>query len=234
MAHNVASEAQVGHKVDTTPAQTPGPESIEGTHVKLERLSLTHTDDLYQCIGSPGTETLWRYVPDGPFHSRDSWRLYLKQCTEDTSKSFYTILDRSTSRALGFFALFTSDLANRATEIGYVVFGHSLQRTRAATEAVYLLSRHAFERLGFRRNVWKCNDLNGPSKRAAVRYGFVYEGIFRQHLIVKGRNRDTAWYSMVDGEWPEVKKAFEAWLADANFDGQGRQMKSLADFRCST
>jgi RimJ/RimL family protein N-acetyltransferase len=118
-------------------------------------------------------------------------------------------------------------------EIGHIWFAPSLQRTRQATEAIFLLARHAFDDLGYRRLEWKCNSLNSSSRRAAERFGFTCEGIFRQHMVVKGRNRDTAWYAMTDGEWPIQRAAFEAWLAPANFDHEGRQCRSLAEYRAS-
>jgi RimJ/RimL family protein N-acetyltransferase len=119
-------------------------------------------------------------------------------------------------------------------EIGHIWFAPALQRTRAATEAIYLLARHAFDDLGYRRLEWKCDSLNAPSRRAADRFGFTYEGIFRQHMITKGRNRDTAWYSIIDSEWPSRREAFEAWLAPGNFDEEGRQRRSLAEYRSSS
>ena len=121
--------------------------------------------------------------------------------------------------------------ADGVIEVGHIWFGPALQRTRQATEAIYLLTRQVFDDLGYRRFEWKCNALNEPSRRAAVRFGFTYEGTFRQHMVVKGSNRDTAWYAMLDGEWPAVKAAFEAWLRPENFDGQGRQLKSLEAIR---
>jgi RimJ/RimL family protein N-acetyltransferase len=123
------------------------------------------------------------------------------------------------------------DVPNRVVEVGNVLFTPALQATTAATEAMYLMARHAFEDLGYRRYEWKCNDLNAPSKRAAVRLGFTYEGLFRQHMVVKGRNRDTAWYSMLDGEWPAIKAGFERWLDPVNFDGEGRQRRTLEECR---
>jgi RimJ/RimL family protein N-acetyltransferase len=116
-------------------------------------------------------------------------------------------------------------------EIGHIWFAPILQRTRQATEAIYLLARHAFDDLGYRRFEWKCDSLNEPSRRAAERFGFIYEGVFRQHMVVKGRNRDTAWFSIVDGAWPAVRAGFEAWLAPENFDEEGRQRRSLRDVR---
>jgi RimJ/RimL family protein N-acetyltransferase len=123
------------------------------------------------------------------------------------------------------------DAANGVAETGHILFGPRLARTRAATEAIYLQARHIFDDLGYRRFEWKCNDLNEPSKRAALRFGFTFEGVFRQHMVVKGKNRDTAWFAMLDREWPALRAAFEAWLAPDNFDEAGRQRARLADFR---
>jgi RimJ/RimL family protein N-acetyltransferase len=123
------------------------------------------------------------------------------------------------------------DPANGVIEVGNVMFSPALQRTPAATEAMFLMARHIFEDLGYRRYEWKCNAANLPSQNAARRLGFLYEGLFRQHMIVKGRNRDTAWYAMLDSEWPARKRAFEAWLAEENFDAEGRQLRALSEFR---
>src|SRR5437016_9289791 len=124
--------------------------------------------------------------------------------------------------------------AMRVVEVGNIVYSPALQRTPLATEAQYLLARHAFETLGYRRYEWKCNALNAPSRRAALRFGFIFEGLFRQHMIVKGRSRDTAWFSMLDSEWPARKAAFERWLAPGNFDAQGRQTQSLSALNATT
>ena len=129
---------------------------------------------------------------------------------------------------MGVCALMRIDAANRVIEVGHILFTPLLQRTPAATEAMYLAARYVFDDLGYRRYEWKCNNCNEPSKRAASRYGFTYEGLFRQHLIMKGRNRDTAWFSMLDSEWPARKAAFEAWLAPENFDAEGKQVRPLA------
>ncbi len=140
---------------------------------------------------------------------------------------FYAIVDRRNGLAVGRAALMRIDPRNRVVEVGNIMYSPALQRTRGATEAMYLLARYVFEDLGYRRYEWKCNALNEPSQRAALRLGFSFEGIFRQHMIVKGRNRDTAWFSMLDSEWPARKREFERWLDKTNFDSQGIQKTSL-------
>ena len=139
---------------------------------------------------------------------------------------FFSILDGD-ARAVGYASLMRIDAKNRVVEVGNILYGPRLQKTRAATEAMYLMARYVFEDLHYRRYEWKCNALNEPSRRAAERYGFVFEGLFRQHMLIKGQNRDTTWFSMLDSEWPARKAAFERWLDPANFDSDGRQKNSL-------
>jgi RimJ/RimL family protein N-acetyltransferase len=142
---------------------------------------------------------------------------------------FLAIVPKSGGKAQGYASYMRMDPANGVIEVGNILMSPTLQRTSAATEAMYLMARHVFEDLGYRRYEWKCNANNAPSRRAALRYGFTFEGIFRQHMIVKGRNRDTAWFSMLDSEWPARKAAFEAWLDPANFDAESRQRRSLGE-----
>ena len=140
---------------------------------------------------------------------------------------FFAILDSVSGRAVGYASYMRIEAVHRVIEVGSILYTPRLQRTALATEAMYLMARHVFEDLGYRRYEWKCNALNQPSRRAALRLGFVFEGIFRQHMIIKGRNRDTAWYAMTDRDWPGIKAAFEAWLDPANFDSSGRQKQKL-------
>ncbi|HEY1493772.1 MAG TPA: GNAT family protein, partial [Candidatus Solibacter sp.] len=141
---------------------------------------------------------------------------------------FFTILDAASGEPAGYCSLMRIEPAHRVIEIGNILYLPRLQRTVGATEAMYLMARYVFEKLGYRRYEWKCDALNAPSRRAALRYGFTFEGIFRQHMLVKGKNRDTAWYSMLDTEWGERKRAFEDWLDDGNFDSEGRQKRALS------
>ncbi len=172
-------------------------------------------------------ESLWLYMPDGPFLERQAFDENMRSREASEDPLFYAIVDRHTGVAVGRAALMRIDPGNRVIEVGNIMYSPALQRTRGATEAMYLLARYVFEDLGYRRYEWKCNALNEPSRRAALRLGFSFEGIFRQHMIVKGRNRDTAWYSMLDSEWPARKHEFERWLDDANFDSQGVQKTPL-------
>lgn len=227
--------AQLGYEVNTTPALVPNEAPIHGSHVTLERLNLAdHLDDLYSTIGGPSHSHLWTWLKTGPFTCKPSLQACLERyLTEDATRAFYAVVVDGTQRAVGIIALCDIDQPNRGVEIGPVVYGEVLQRTRAATEVVYLLLCHVFEVLGFRRVRWGCNSLNVASGRAAERYGFVYEGLLRQNEIVKGRNSDSMIYGMVDGEWEVAKRGFEAWLAKENFDGEGRQRKSLMKARKS-
>jgi RimJ/RimL family protein N-acetyltransferase len=175
-----------------------------------------------------GHDGLWRYLFDGPFETCEALAVSLEQKAALSDPLYFAIVDRISGRAAGHAAYLRIDRANRVIEVGGILYAPRLQRTAAATEAMYLMARHAFEDLGFRRYEWKCNALNLPSRAAAARLGFTFEGIFRQHMIVKGRTRDTAWFSMLDSEWPARKAAFERWLDPSNFDADGRQREPLA------
>jgi RimJ/RimL family protein N-acetyltransferase len=196
--------------------------------VTLEPLNAgKHADTLWPALGGTAHESLWLYMPDGPFLQREAFdeNMGSREASEDPL--FYAIISRRTGLAVGRAALMRIDPGNRVIEVGNIMYSPALQRTRAGTEAMYLLARYVFEDLGYRRYEWKCNSLNEPSRRAALRLGFSFEGIFRQHMIVKGRNRDTAWFSMLDSEWPARKREFERWLDEANFDSQGVQKTAL-------
>jgi RimJ/RimL family protein N-acetyltransferase len=171
---------------------------------------------------------LWTYFAGGPFANERSFAEWLDQRASLADPLSYAVVDLASGRASGHVALLEIRPAARVIEMGSIVYGPTLQRTTAATEAQYLMARYAFETLGYRRYEWKCDALNTNSRQAALRLGFTFEGIFRQHRIVKGRNRDTAWYAMLDGEWPTCKKALERWLAPENFDADGLQLLSLA------
>lgn len=187
--------------------------------------------ELYEAFEADRDGTLWRWLAHGPFEERGAFMTFAGQTYLGGEPCFHAIVPRGTGRAEGVAALMRSDTAMGVTEIGHVCLAPSLQRTRAATEAFYLFMAYVFDDLGYRRLEWKCNDGNVASKRAAERLGFVHEGVFRQHMIVKGRNRDTAWFSIIDGEWPRLKTAFEAWLDPSNVDAAGRQRRSLEDLR---
>jgi RimJ/RimL family protein N-acetyltransferase len=218
-------------RLSTGTATRPARVTLSGRIVTLVPLdSSAHTLDLYEDLS--GQEELWRYMPDGPFADY-AWfeaALALKATSEEAV--FFAILQNESGRAAGYASLMRADVANRCVEVGNILYTPRLQQTAGATDAMYLLARHVFEDLNFRRYEWKCNALNEPSRRAALRLGFTFEGIFRQHMIVKGRNRDTAWFSMLDREWPARKNAFVAWLDPSNFDEAGKQRQSLARLNC--
>ena len=210
-------------------APLPTPQTLDGQYVTLLGLNAEkHTIDLWNAVR--GHDEVWDYLADGPYKSEAELKRALGEKQTGMSAVFFALIPRSTGRTAGYASYMRMDPANGAIEVGNILMAPALQRTTAATEAMYLMARHVFEDLGYRRYEWKCNANNAPSRRAALRYGFTFEGIFRQHMIVKGHNRDTAWFSMLDSEWPARKAAFEAWLDPANFDADGRQRKSLAQF----
>lgn len=203
---------------------------LQGRYVTLVPLNAErHSADLWRAV--EGHDEVWIYLADGPYASEaEMWRA-IEMKEAGTAAVFLAIVPRSSGKAEGYASYMRMDPANGVIEVGNILMTPSLQRTTAATEAMYLMARYIFEDLGYRRYEWKCNANNAPSRRAALRYGFTFEGIFRQHVIVKGRNRDTAWFSMLDSEWPTRKAAFEAWLDPANFDPAGRQIKNLAQLQ---
>ncbi|KAF8849598.1 acetyltransferase, GNAT family, partial [Acephala macrosclerotiorum] len=217
---------------NTNPAHFPRPEPLAGKHVTLERLTQNHFPDLYENVGSHAD--LWVWWPDEPLSTTSEFDDYLNELlkmSDDLVIYAVSLLSGpNKGKAVGLaFALSEDRLTNRVAELG-LFFGPQLQRTRAGTEVVYLLAGLLFE-LNHRRLQWKTNSLNLQSRKAAERYGFVYEGTFRQHQINKGRNRDSAWYSIIDSEWPMCRKAFEKWLEDGNFDEQQRQRSRLEEIR---
>jgi RimJ/RimL family protein N-acetyltransferase len=216
----------VGLPVDAKPARKPGPVVLEGRHGRVEKLDAArHGPSLWECAN--GHNELWPYMGYGPFADEKAFAAWLAERPALEDPYSYAVIDHR-GRAVGIATLMEIRPAMRVIEVGHIVYTPPLQRTPLATETQYLLAKYAFEELGYRRYEWKCNALNAPSRRAAQRYGFTLEGVFRQHLIVKGRNRDTAWFSMLDSEWPARKAAFERWIAPDNFDKDGRQRQSLA------
>lgn len=212
------------------PAQPLRRTALEGMLVRLEPVDVArHADQLF--AAQSGAPELWEYLPYGPFASETDFRAWLTERAGSSDPLFYAIVDRASARAMGMASFLRVEPEHGVIEVGHIWYAPALQRTRHATEAMYVMASHAFEDLGYRRYEWKCNALNEPSRRAALRLGFTFEGVFRQHMVVKGRNRDTAWYSMLDGEWPAARAAFEAWLRPENFDPAGRQLMSLAELR---
>jgi RimJ/RimL family protein N-acetyltransferase len=217
----------VGLPVDkATPAPRPGPVVLKGRYGRLEKLGTEHTADLWAAFA--GHDQVWTYIArDGPFASLAEFSPFIAKRAAADDPYAYAIVNAS-DRAIGYVTLLRIVPENRVIEVGHVLYSPALQRTPLGTEIQYLLARYVFETLGYRRYEWKCDGHNAGSRRAALRYGFIYEGTFRQHMIAKGRNRDDAWFSMLDSEWPARKTNFERWLAPENFDGAGRQKLSLA------
>jgi RimJ/RimL family protein N-acetyltransferase len=207
------------------PRGRPGDVRLEGHYGGIEKLDAQrHGADLWAAF--KGHPEIWDYMPSGPFESETAFQGWLKERAALDDPYFYAILDKS-GRALGMAALMRITPDMGVIEVGNIAYSPALQRTPLGTEAQYLLAAYAFDTLHYRRYEWKCNALNAASRRAAKRYGFTFEGVFRQHMVVKGKNRDTAWFAITDGEWPLRKAAFERWLDPENFDAQGRQKTRL-------
>jgi RimJ/RimL family protein N-acetyltransferase len=217
----------VGLPVDrTSPAERPGPVTLKGRYGRLEKLTATHATDLWSVFAGHGQ--VWTYIAaDGPFANAAAFSAFLGTRAASEDPYAYAIIDAA-DHAVGYVTLLRIVPNMQVIEVGHVLYSPALQHTPLGTETQYLLARYVFETLGYRRYEWKCDALNAPSRRAALRYGFVYEGTFRQYMIAKGRNRDNAWFSMLDCEWPARKANFERWLAPGNFDNEGRQKLSLA------
>lgn len=210
------------------PPPRPPRAPLEGRWCRVEPLSAAvHGADLWNAYAEDAEGRVWTYLANGPFRSDAEFAAFIASREPATDPLFFAIVDAATGRAGGMASYLRIEPAHGSIEVGHLAFSPRLQRTRAATEAMYLMMRQAFE-LGYRRYEWKCDALNAPSRRAAERLGFLYEGTFRQATVYKGRNRDTAWYSVIDAEWPARAAAFEAWLDPANFDAAGRQRQPLS------
>ena len=214
-----------------TPRPHPGKAPMAGRFADVVRVDRAHLRDLYKAFTQPGGERLWDYLPYGPFADYEAFERFAEATYFGEDPCFYSVIDRSSGQALGVLALMRIDRANGVIEVGNICFSPALQRSRIASEAFHLVLRRVFGELGYRRYEWKCNNENAPSHAAARRLGFQYEGLFRQHMVVKGENRDTAWYSIIDGEWPACREAFARWLAADNFDEAGQQKQRLEALR---
>lgn len=213
------------------PRPFPPHEPLQGRFIRLEPLDFArHGDHLWQELQGPDP-ALWDYLPYGPFAERAAFDAWLAGHADSRDPQCYAVVEQASARALGLLAYLRITPKDGCIEIGHIAFGAALQRTPGASEAVFLLARQAFDELGYRRLEWKCNARNARSRRAAERFGFSYEGLFRQHMIVKGENRDTAWYALIDSEWPQCRQAFQHWLAADNFDAEGRQKRRLEELR---
>lgn len=206
----------------------PGLTDLAGTYCQLEPLDAEkHLQGLFAAIGGAENKDLWAYIPMGPYTKAYEFTAALAHVRDHLGWQTMVIKDAVTNDIMGMASYMRQRPDHGSVEVGCIVFSHALQRTRIATEAIYLMARHAFDDLGYRRFEWKCNVANAASKRAAVRFGFIFEGIFRNDMVMKGTSRDTAWYSIIDSEWPEVEAAFKVWLKADNFDEDAKQRTKL-------
>lgn len=211
------------------PRPRPQPVTLEGAHVRLEPLvPALHGEDLIAAFAEDHAGMMWDYLFQGPFPTAEATMQWLEAIADKPDPLFFTVIPTATGKPAGVMSLMRIDPAHGVIEVGGITLAPVVQRSPATTEAEYLLMRYAFEDLGYRRYEWKCNALNAPSRVAAYRLGFSYEGIFRQHMVVKGHNRDTAWFAIMDHQWPAAKAAFETWLAAENFGPDGSQVASLS------
>ncbi len=221
----------LGEAVTWTPAQPPAREPLRGSHVLVRPVAPDADAEPLFAVSHPpnGDPAIWTYLPDGPYESSEHLHRMLVWTATTDDPLYFALVPLPGERPLGIASYLRATPEFGVIEIGHIWFGPQLQRTTAATEAIYLLVRHAFDDLGYRRLEWKCNALNAASRRAAERFGFTFEGVFRKHQIVKGRNRDTAWYAITDDEWPAIRHGYEEWLTPENFAGEGRQKCSLGE-----
>ena len=231
MQHDINQLAQpIGLAVPGwSPPRRPPRETLEGRYCRLEPLDPDrHAADLHAANSLDAEGRIWTYLPYGPFDTLDDYHAWMERTCCGLDPMFYVVVDPLNNVPVGVASYLRIDPDNGSIEVGHINYSPTLQRTPAATEAMYLMMEHVFK-LGYRRYEWKCNALNAPSRAAARRLGFSYEGVFRQAAVVKGRNRDTAWYAMIDKDWPALREAFLRWLDPSNFDAQGRQRTRLSD-----
>ncbi|MEM9026899.1 MAG: GNAT family protein [Pseudomonadota bacterium] len=223
----------IGWPISNWPgAKRPSGEPLQGTYCRLEKYdAAAHGSQVFEADRLDPSGKNWTYLPVGPFDKEADYLDWAEMATKSEDPFFYAVIDARSQKATGSASLMRIQPDNGVIEVGYINYTPALQRTPAATEAMYLLMRHCFEDLGYRRYEWKCDALNAPSRSAAERLGFQYEGLFRQDRINKGRNRDTTWFSIVDSEWPLCRDALKTWLAATNFDDEGQQRESLRSIR---
>ncbi len=221
-------DRELGPRLDWSPVARPERTSLQGRYVTLEPLDADrHAAPLFRATHEVGADPfLWLYLGYGPFRDLDEYRAWVETASQSPDPLFHAVIPEAGEPA-GQTSFLRIDEANGAIEIGHIWFSGRMQRSRAATEAIFLLASHAFDDLGYRRLEWKCNARNTRSMAAAERFGFTYEGTFRQATVVRDRNRDTAWFSIIGNEWPPIRAGFEAWLDPANFDAEGQQRRSL-------
>ena len=220
--------------ISWTPRPLPNPQLLEGRLTRLEKLNwCAHTQELFDCLGGDANAALWRYMPIGPYLNPKTFSEDFERSRVNGDWNTSAIRVKETGKIEGMLSFMRIRPDHGSVELGCVAFGLRLQRTAAATEAVYLMAKHTFEDLGYRRFEWKCDATNEASKNAALHFGFIYEGLFRQDMVRKGANRDTAWHSIIDKEWPSVSAGFQRWLDPANFSPDGAQIRSLTSLRAA-
>lgn len=218
-----------------TPRAKPRTEPMEGRFVRLEKLDpARHSDGLFDASAQPDGDARFRWLPNVPPTDRAEFRTWVEQVAASEDPIFFAVIDKATGKVAGRQTFMRIDTAYGVAEIGHIYWGPLVSQKPAATEALFLFARHIFDDLGYRRFEWKCDNENLPSKRAALRFGFKHEGVFHQHLIIKGKNRDTAWFAMLDKDWAKLRPAYEAWLGAENFDAAGKQRRRLEEFRTKT
>ncbi|WP_241623212.1 GNAT family N-acetyltransferase [Rosenbergiella australiborealis] len=230
MTHYNQYQQPIGEPIENWQgAQRPAKKPLSGRYCRLEPINATkHGEDLYRAFAEAEDTRDWTYLLSGPFDQQGDYLTYLTHLETLNDPLHYAIIDLTTQRAIGSIALMRIDALQGVIEIGSVTYSSKLKRTRLATEAIILLLRYTLEDLGYRRVEWKCNALNQPSRAAALRLGFTYEGLFRQAMVVRGHNRDTTWFSIIDHDYPTLQAAYQQWLAPDNFDMQGQQRHKLS------
>lgn len=219
---------------DWKPPAAPQRVTLEGRYCRLEPLDpLVHAKHLFDASMAPGVEGRFRYLMENP-QDRSGFERWVARAATTEDPLFFAVINAESGRCEGRQSYMRITPEHGVIEIGAILWGPAIARTRVSTEALYLAAQHAFDTLGYRRFEWKCNSENEPSRRAALRFGFSYEGLFRQHMVVKGQNRDTAWFAMIDRDWPAIRSAFQRWLAPANFDDHGQQKVRLETLRNTT
>lgn len=232
MGENINALGQpIGQAVpDWKACALPPREMMQGQYCRIEPIDLdAHASDLYSAFRQDNENRIWTYLPYGPFDEEAGFRSWMEDACFGDDPLFHAIIDGQTEKAIGVASYLRIDPANGVIEVGNINYSPELQRTRAATEAMYLMMHRAFSELGYRRYEWKCDALNAPSRNAAERFGFSYDGLFQQAIMYKGRNRDTAWFSILDGDWPALKAAYLEWLDADNFEASGQQKTGLAE-----
>lgn len=209
------------------PCPRPARVVLDGRYARLEPLAAAHATELFAASAAPGAEARFAYLFDSPPSDLEEMRAWIGKAAADADQIYSAVIDKASGRATGRQALMRIVPEHGVVEIGNILWGPAISRTRAATEALYLAACYVFEDLGYRRFEWKCDNFNEPSKAAAIRFGFAYEGLFRQHMWIKGASRDTAWFAILDAEWPGFKREYGRWLEPSNFDADGRQLSKL-------